>query len=148
MNSWLILLPSQKTFPSSALCSIRLVVFMQHIFHIHQIFINLFINIRHQISSCTHGLIGPVMILVVFLCLFPFYYLFNFSSSSQTINQSPPARCKSSISRHLSTLLLLIYMLVCPCTLCLLPYSLILPPCLSLQCLCPEYKLHREGDVV
>lgn len=75
----------------------------------------------------------------LFIPVFPFHYLFNFSPSSQTINQSPPARCKSSISRHLSTLFLLICTLVCLYAHCLFLYSLILSLCLSPLRLCVEY---------
>lgn len=75
----------------------------------------------------------------LFIPVFPFHNLFNLSSS-QTINLSPPARCKLSISFYL----LLFCMLVSPYTLCLFLFSLILPLHLSLQQLCVECKLHRE----
>lgn len=73
----------------------------------------MFINLLST-SSTTHP--EPYRPGDHFICLFipvfPFHYLSNFSSSSQTINQSLPARCKPSISLHLYTSLLLICMLV------------------------------------
>lgn len=83
----------------------------------------MFINLLST-SSTTHP--EPYRPGDHFICLFipvfPFHYLSNFSSSSQTINQSPPARCKPSISPHLYTSFLhsLICMLVSFYILCLL----------------------------
>lgn len=111
-----------------------------HIFLIYQPFI----NTHNHISTHIQSPISLAILICLFIPLFPFHYLFNFSSSSQTINQSPSARCKSSISLHLSTLLLLICMLVSLYALCLLLYSLLRSLCFSLQRLCVEYKLHLE----
>lgn len=102
--------------------------------HIHQLLI-----IPNYISTQPSG-----SFICLFIPMFHFHYLFNFSSFSQTVNQSLPPPGAS----HLSPCIFPSFSCSSACRslfiLCLLRFPLIPSLHLSLRWLCAEYKPRSE----